>query len=96
MKDLVIALVLAAGLILTISKIQDARTLRRGLPPGYHLEVNGQGRYRPCDKYGPLIWLQDHGTEAQALRHAWRIHESRLEYEKETDWKIVPLKPASP
>ena len=59
--------------------IGDRITIKRGMPDGYRLEVNAKGKFRPCDKRGPLIWLETSGTKASAIRRAWRQAEHNRE-----------------
>lgn len=54
-----------------------------GLPPGYHLEVNNNGEYRPVmsENNAPLFWLKDSGSREEAIARAW----TQYEYDQELD-----------
>lgn len=50
----------------------DKQTIEKGMPPGYNLQCDDHGNYRPTWNGHPLYWTQRHGTKAQAMRRAWR------------------------
>lgn len=57
----------------------DAHTISRGMPPGYYLECDNAGRYRPCRLGSPLFWTRGPGTKPEAMRRAWRQYEYEAE-----------------
>lgn len=52
--------------------IYDNQTIKKGMPPGYYLECDGYGNYRPCQGGRSLYWTRGPGNKAQAIRRAWR------------------------
>ena len=66
---------------------------RTNMPPGYVLEVNQAGLYRPLEEKDriPLLWFHGAGTRQAAIDRAW----SQYEYEHPvvTDvWRAVECK----
>lgn len=70
-RVLVLSLVILA--VAAIHFARDRYTLSRGMPPGYYLECDGNGNYRPCRKSfkSPLVWTHGPGSKARAMRRAW-------------------------
>ena len=46
---------------------------QKALPPGYDLEVNQDGKYRPIhtDDGRAVFWLKGEGTKCEAIKRAW-------------------------
>lgn len=66
--------------------LYDSHTIKKGMPPGYYLECDGKGNYRPCKDGRNLSWISGPGTKAQAIRRAWRQVRWDAEYASE-NWK---------
>ena len=64
------------------------------LPPGYALEVNQAGLYRPLydNKHRtPLLWFAGPGTRQAAIDRAWSQY--NMEHPAVTDvWRVVECK----
>lgn len=53
--------------------LYELHTINRGMPPGFYLQCDGKGHYRPCRIGGSdLFWIRGPGTKAAAIRRAWR------------------------
>ncbi len=52
--------------------LYDSNIIKKGMPPGYYLECDGKGNYRPCKDGSYLFWMRGPGSKAQAIRRAWR------------------------
>jgi hypothetical protein len=67
---------------------------RTNMPPGYVLEVNQAGLYRPLydNKHRtPLLWFSGSGTRQGAIDRAWLQYE--YEHPSVTDvWRVVECK----
>lgn len=66
--------------------LYDSHTIKKGIPPGYLLECDGKGNYRPCKDGRPLVWIRGPGSKAQAIRRAWQ----QVEWDAEdatANWK---------
>jgi hypothetical protein len=67
---------------------------RTNLPPGYVLEVNQAGLYRPLydNKHRtPLLWFAGPGTRQAAIDRAWSQY--NMEHPAVTDvWRVVECK----
>ena len=88
LKRVIIAIAVIAFAKVCIEKAYDEHTIRKGMPPGYYLEVSNQGHHRACSAIGlPLLSSSDEMTKAQAIRRAWREYE----YEQSLDggWRNV-------
>ena len=87
-KKLTIALVLAltGGTLWLAMDTSDRNVLKKGMPPGYYLECDNAGHYRPCRDGSPLIWFRGHGSKPEAIRRAWRQYEFDAE-KYSSNWK---------
>lgn len=66
---------------------KEDKTNCTAMPPGYSLEVDQYGNYRPLDTDGdPLLWIRldrevgGYGTKCEAIERAWE----QYNYESKT------------
>ena len=67
--------------------IYDTQTIKKGMPPGYYLECDGNGKYRPCQNGRSLYWARGPGSKARAIRRAWRQYYYVEKTDPQDTWK---------
>lgn len=76
-KNEIMAITVGATIAWFVCWRMDVATLKRGMPPGYALEADQHGHYRPINsEFGfPLRWSRGYGSKASAMRRAWEQYE---------------------
>lgn len=88
MKYYVMVVSIIACIIYTLFAVilhHNNKKVPIGMPPGYYLECNDQGIYRPCRDGSSLFGFVP-STRSAAIIRAWEQYEYEAKYKK-SQWK---------